>query len=1166
MMSYRITIRFLILTVAIVTASTFYGQREADIWYFGEQCGLNFNSGVPEVLHNGQTFELFGGVGTMSDSLGNLLFYSEADTIFTSQHLPMENGIGFIEGAGTQSNLIVQWPGSGSLYFVFRVPTLGPGTKGIYYSIVDMSRNNGLGAVIEKDILLVYAWDAYDKVIATLHKNKRDIWVITRKFTDDNYAAFLITPGGINETPVLSPAPDIGVDHVNRGFIKISYDKKYLFSSYWHERDVEVCRFDDETGEIGFLYDLNTGGNPVGIEFSPDSKFAYISYQVGVVEKINILQYNMDNVGDGPLFIATAIVVVDSVWNGFAVQLATDGKIYCINNGHYSPGAGYFIGAINKPWELGAACQYDSTAIYTYPGITSRSFPSIFMDYLYRFEFEGHCAGTPFLFTSNFNPVPDSIRWAFSDPGSGANNISYDINPEHSFTSGGIYEVEADVWYPSGRFEHTSREVEVEYTPLPDLGPDTITCQGDTIALNAGNDPGVYIWSTGVIGQDIFSIAVSDTGTYWVKVTNGEGCSQTDSVHIGWFDKAVINEDGLIVAPASCGISNGGITGLQVEGVGPFSYGWYDGNGIQISTDIDITGLPVGNYYLHITDGNGCTTISGSYTIADGGDIQITAVGYLSSHCLQNDGSINITAISGGGNTLGYSIDNGSIWQTGNTFNNLSPGGYFIRVQDQGGCETVYGNNPVVIANTEGPQLTMVDVSNENDYSSDGSIYLEAFVDTGDIRYSIDSGNSFQTNDGLFEGLSAGTYYCVVQDGFDCDTIFTIEVERIISQIIDAIAGDGYTCIGNATVSPLLVNNFIGVSSFHVELIYDEELVSCDEYMQVHPELEDSIQISVTNSGEVHISWHGQSPISLPDNSTMVKLVIRGVDKGLSQIDWVADQGESEFYNNKGDIINADFQLGLVTIYKRPSIEFTPPVDEVCKGEMLIIAPGVSTGTGEYTSYWLGPDNFTSDKKMLYFSKSTSNMAGAYTLTVTDTVNCVESKSMELIVNQGPAISFTPHDTLWVEPGYILAAGNDFNNSYLWNSGETTPGIIIDSTGLYGVVVTSPQDCESSDTVQILWGGEPFHLPNAFTPDSDGMDDFFGPVARYDYVKRYHMSIYNRWGQLLFETTDINQGWDGTYQGSQCITGAYIYRIVYGEFGQQQVESKVVEGTVMLVR
>jgi len=192
-------------------------------------------------------------------------------------------------------------------------------------------------------------------------------------------------------------------------------------------------------------------------------------------------------------------------------------------------------------------------------------------------------------------------------------------------------------------------------------------------------------------------------------------------------------------------------------------------------------------------------------------------------------------------------------------------------------------------------------------------------------------------------------------------------------------------------------------------------------------------------------------------------------------------------------------------------------------------------------------------------------MAGTYTLTVTDTINCMESKSMELIVNQGTEIAFSEYDTLWVVPGFILEAGYGAE-SYYWNTGETAETIVIDSMGSYNVELISYQGCKSTDTVQILWSGTPFYLPNAFTPNGDGLNDSFRAIPRYDYVNRYHMSIYNRWGQRIYETTDINKGWDGTYKGSPCTLGAYVYHIVYEEFGQQPVENKFVEGTVVLVR
>jgi len=99
----------------------------------------------------------------------------------------------------------------------------------------------------------------------------------------------------------------------------------------------------------------------------------------------------------------------------------------------------------------------------------------------------------------------------------------------------------------------------------------------------------------------------------------------------------------------------------------------------------------------------------------------------------------------------------------------------------------------------------------------------------------------------------------------------------------------------------------------------------------------------------------------------------------------------------------------------------------------------------------------------------------------------------------------------------------------------------------------------------VLWGGEPFYLPNAFTPNGDGLNDEFKPVQRYDLVKRYHLYIYNRWGQFIFETSDINTGWDGTYKGKPAEQGAYVYKIVYTAASTGTAPQSV-EGSVMVVR
>ena len=88
------------------------------------------------------------------------------------------------------------------------------------------------------------------------------------------------------------------------------------------------------------------------------------------------------------------------------------------------------------------------------------------------------------------------------------------------------------------------------------------------------------------------------------------------------------------------------------------------------------------------------------------------------------------------------------------------------------------------------------------------------------------------------------------------------------------------------------------------------------------------------------------------------------------------------------------------------------------------------------------------------------------------------------------------------------------------------------------------------------------YLPNAFSPDGDGLNDTFKPVASADNITSFKMQIYNRWGQLLFETSDIGSGWDGSYYGNKVMGGSFVYKIEYFIGSKNFVKT----GTVVVVR
>ena len=301
---YIVNMRLTFLFVFLIgfCPNTSFTQNQANIWYFPVFGGLDYNSGKPKVIPSNVM-----GIGSavMSDTLGNLLFYSGGRYINNKNLVPMKNGDSLIgdDPLSTQRVLIVQQPESDHLYYVFfvgRGPFTNTSLFGLWYNVVDMDGDNGLGEVIVKNVFIDAAWDAEEKLFAVKHANGKDVWIITRKTKDNKFAAFLLSKNGLNTTPVLSDGTFLSNVQDTRGYLKISYDKKYIFAAYQAlaPHFVEIGKFNNTTGEINILYYLtkvNAQGlnvHPFGIEFSPDSKLVYIAFQP-VDYKVEIYQYDM---------------------------------------------------------------------------------------------------------------------------------------------------------------------------------------------------------------------------------------------------------------------------------------------------------------------------------------------------------------------------------------------------------------------------------------------------------------------------------------------------------------------------------------------------------------------------------------------------------------------------------------------------------------------------------------------------------------------------------------------------------------------------------------------------------------------------------------------------------------------------------------------------------
>ena len=160
-----------ILFFFFLFTSFVYSQGEANIWYFGQNAGLDFNSGAPVALTNGQ-LDTLEGCATISNNSGQLLFYTDGITVWDRNHAIMPNGTGlFGHPSSSHAATIVPLPGSASLFYVFTLDAF-VGPNGFCYSIVDMSLNGGNGAVTTKNIQIYTP--SNEKLCIVKHANNSD--------------------------------------------------------------------------------------------------------------------------------------------------------------------------------------------------------------------------------------------------------------------------------------------------------------------------------------------------------------------------------------------------------------------------------------------------------------------------------------------------------------------------------------------------------------------------------------------------------------------------------------------------------------------------------------------------------------------------------------------------------------------------------------------------------------------------------------------------------------------------------------------------------------------------------------------------------------------------------------------------------------------------------
>jgi len=662
--------------------------------------------------------------------------------------------------------------------------------------------------------------------------------------------------------------------------------------------------------------------------------------------------------------------------------------------------------------------------------------------------------------------------------------------------------------------------------------------------------------------EDIFNLEI---GTYTLEIEDNGGCPYSETFTITEPPEFVFSAVDFDPETISCFGANDGEINIDVAGgVPPYNYTWTLG-GVPFSTDEDLANLGPGDYTISVSDYNNCGPFVLNFNIEEPDELVLTLDTKTDVLCFGDaTGAISV-------NVTGGRIDYVFAWTGPDGFLSASKnidtlilGTYNLTVTDQLGCTDML--EVEIIQNT----LIEIDLTvTQNMCFEDGnaSIIINSIsggVPPYDIAWSnLGTGNS-QVD------LSGGTYTITITDDVNCERQFTTEIIDPPVFLIDPVVTQ-ISCSGENDASITL--NYIGGVD-PVTLVWDDDPIAGTERNNLDPgtyfvTITDGsscvIQESFTifNILPLAVSANLTNALDCEDtNSGGINLLIEG---GTAPFDVVWSNGEqTEDLSN----IPPNIYTAIVTDARGCEIEgsweidrFEPLVVEVedqiavdCEAGTIDQAffAMASGGVPPFQYNWSNGTVSGINNEMM-----TTNDDGLVILEVVDSKGCSANYTFNV-----ETASFGEADFETTSFGYLnygvhaiqdpiefinLATGN--YESILWDFGdgsfsaEENPVHIYFVPGSYIVTqsVTYSYGCVFIKVITFnVEEGYKLVMPDAFTPNNDGLNDFFTPI--HIGLNTLEINIYDTWGSLIYkESGDSLRGWDGKVKDSEAENGSYYY-------------------------
>lgn len=1210
--------RFLI-AIFLFLAFHAIAQKETSHWFLNGSHVLVTPSGISNTNPTGTSglFHPINRTTSVSDPAGNLLFAADGNTIIDKNLSEMPSVKGKAMGGGRKI-LAIQIPNSNKYYLFYThadYSISGALSCTLTYALIDLSLNNGAGDVTEIRMLDTVLSEAFTLVQSP---TSGDAWLVTHKLGTTKFLSYQITATGINSVPVTSNAGTVALIF-DYAFVdlKTSPDGK-MIGGYCYRvhpgffaetyQFAEVFNFDFATGVVSNrVRSFRRSGyffNNFSVEFSPDNRLFYVC----VVQRISGLQ--IFNWADGRVFQYNLCYSDSTDFDNYSMTVAHDfrpnapslswGKVQLgADKQFYMPFSGTTISGFNYPNRIGSYSGYQfnvhQVEVNNYSTVATPDFTHRLLEKAVKnnIVYSGGCFPNPLRFKIT-NDTIANIVWDFGDAASTSNTSNFTA-PQHVFSAPGFYTVKADLYSNAGQLiEKLSELVEIKDPAnrlLADYPKDTSFCEGGRLTLKLRIVNGVFRWTMrGIYRPDIYRIHTADTvditssGTYFVEMRQDDcdGCTLIDSIQVNVLPKAnvVLYDQNLCTGDSlrlqvydgpdwiwSTGETTSSIS--VHDGGSYWVRGEYDHNGCPGSDTVVIRSVPgvqfslpgdttlcnsntllldpgVSNANYTWQDG----THNSSYTVKLPGNywVQVTN----SNYCRRSD-TIRVAYVSaqqvflgtdttlcqGDSLVLQTSLPNSQyLWNTGVVSNSITvkqPGIYWLKVNN-GSCTV----SDTITINFQTPPI--VQLGNDTTLCESDKLVLHATAPNASYLWS--DGNRSDSiiirQPGIYS-VQLNQNGCIVKDNIDV---------RYKARPFLWLGRDTAICVGT-------------------QLTLNASDPSISKYLWKNGSNQPALTVSA--AGNYWISVQGVNGCTNADtllvNTKSLPVFSLGADTSLctgevlsysfalpgARYLWSDNNQSNSFTINNGGLYWLDVSQdgcnkrdSILVSYKPKPIIWLGNDTTLCEGQTVLLN---AFNAGTSYNWSNGAVN----------SAVTINKPGTYWVRV-DLRGCINRDTIQIDYTYLPHFTLGKDTMLCIGQSFLLNPGVG-NASYVWQDGSMAASYTVHQPGTYSVIISN--SCGSlSDEVIVEKGICNLYMPNAFTPNQDGVNDLFR-VKYPGFIDSFSMTIYNRWGEIVFQTKDPAQGWDGKYRGMEQRSDIFIWQIA---LTTKQGEKMSAKGTVMLIR